>query len=521
MEEHSNKDLIVGIDAGTSVIKAVAFTVGGYQIGAAARTNRYVTGEDGRVEQSMTQTWADTASALQVLAENVKGLASRTAAIGVTGQGDGTWLVDRQGDPVGNAWLWLDSRAALLTERLSHAETDPDRFAATGTGLNTCQQGAQMAYMDQHDPALLDRARTALHCKDWLYYQLTGVLATDPSEATFTFGNFRTRDYDSTVINALGLTHRRSLLPPILEGTAAGHPLSREAANATGMRAGTPVSLGYVDMVMSALGAGLHTGEAGTACSAIGSTGVHLQSRTTDQVVLNRERTGYSICLPVAGQVAQVQTNMAATLNIDWMLDVMAGLLEEFGQSPTRCDLMTHLDVWLQQTTPAEILYHPYISEAGERGPFLNARARAGFIGLSARHGFKDMLRGVVDGIALAAADCHAVMGGTPRELRLSGGAVRSPMLRASLAAAVGAPVRVCSRDEAGAAGCAMMAAVSIGAYPDMDACIADWVVPLLGEAEPPDSSVMERYQILLSAYREAREAMPPIWARLANNKGA
>ena len=78
------------------------------------------------------------------------------------------------------------------------------RFEATGTGLNTCQQSAQMAHMDRYHPELLNGSEVALHCKDWLYLNLTGVRATDPSEASFTFGNFRTRRYDDNVIAARG-----------------------------------------------------------------------------------------------------------------------------------------------------------------------------------------------------------------------------------------------------------------------------------------------------------------------------
>ena len=72
------------------------------------------------------------------------------------------------------------------------------------------------------------------------------------------------------------------------------------------------------------------------------------------------------------------------------------------------------------------MLYHPYISEAGERGPFVNANARAGFIGLSSGHRFPDLLRAVVEGLGLAARDCYAAMGALPSELRLTGGAARS-----------------------------------------------------------------------------------------------
>ncbi|UVC07459.1 carbohydrate kinase [Rhizobium sp. TH2] len=509
-------DIIIGIDAGTSVIKAVAFDLSGRQIACASARNNYVTGDDGSASQSLDQTWLDCVFALQKLGSRVEGLAARTAAIAVTGQGDGTWLVGQGNKPVGDAWLWLDARAAPTVRRLSAQTSDRPRFEATGTGLNTCQQGAQMAHMDGTSPELLERAEVALHCKDWLYLNLTDVRATDPSEASFTFGNFRTRQYDDAVIEALGLRHRRHLLPTIVEGTEVTHPLSPAAADSTGLLAGTPVCLGYVDMVMTALGAGVWTGSGNAACSTVGSTGVHMVAKRAGDVHLNSERTGYVIALPVPDMVTQVQTNMSATLNIDWILKIAADLMSELGHDVGHADLVARIDGWLTKSRPGALLYHPYISEAGERGPFVNADARAGFIGLSSRHGFADMVRAVVEGLGMATRDCYAAMGPLPAELRLTGGAARSKSLRAVLGASVNAPIRVSSREEAGAGGAAMMAAVAIGAYKSMDDCIKDWVTPLLGEAEAPDAELARRYDAMFPAYVKARKALAPVWDDLA-----
>ena len=515
-------DLIIGIDAGTSVIKAVAFDLAGRQIACASIRNRYELGgaasgaATGAATQSMPQTWADCAAALRELGTMVEGLAARTAAVGITGQGDGTWLVGAQNEPVTDAWLWLDARAAPTVSRLTAKASDRARFTATGTGLNTCQQGSQMAHMEAVCPEVLDRAEVALHCKDWLFLNLTGVRATDPSEASFTFGDFRTRQYSDAVIAALGLTHRRHLLPEILDGTRETRPLTQAAAEATGLRAGTPVSLGYVDMVMTALGAGVHTGDAGAGCSTVGSTGVHMRAVAPDKVHLNAERTGYVICLPVPDLVTQVQTNMAATLNLDWALALAADLIGEVGETPSHADLVARIDGWMARSTAGALLYHPYISEAGERGPFVNAQARASLIGLTHHHRFADVIRAVIEGIALAARDCYAAMGEMPRELRMTGGAARSRAVRQVLASTLNIPLRVSAREEAGAAGCAMMAAVAIGAYPDMEACIADWTTPLLGESEPPDPALVPIYNAAFSQYRHARAALAQVWDDMA-----
>lgn len=511
-----SSDLIIGVDAGTSVIKAVAFNLTGQQLASSSVRNSYAMGADGSAMQSLSRTWTDSAAALRGLGDKIDGLAGRTAAIALTGQGDGTWLVGQNNAPVGDAWLWLDARAAPTVRELTSGALERARFEATGTGLNTCQQGSQMAHMAATCPELLNHAEVALHCKDWLFLNLTGIRATDPSEASFTFGDFRDRRYSATVIAALRLDRHKHLLPEIIDGSQETRPLTAEAAAQTGLLAGTPVSLGYVDMVMTALGAGVHTGDTDVACSTVGSTGVHMRAVRSDQVHLNAEGTGYVICLPVPGIVTQVQTNMAATLNIDWALALAEDLMAEVTEAPSHAQMVAKIDSWMARSRPGALVYHPYISEAGERGPFVNAGARASLVGLNATHRFPDVIRAVIEGLGMATRDCYAAMGAMPRELRVTGGAARSGALRQVLAAALDTPVRVSAREEAGAAGCAMMAAVAIGAYPTMDACIAQWTTPLLGQPEAPDPGLVPVYDRLFTNYRHAREGLGPVWDGLA-----
>ncbi|WP_244830444.1 FGGY-family carbohydrate kinase [Caballeronia sp. TF1N1] len=512
------RDLLIGIDAGTSVIKAVAFDMTGRQIAVASVPNRYTTSPDGAATQSLDQTWGDCAKTLRDLGAKIEGLAQRTRALAVTGQGDGTWLVGAGNKPASDAWLWLDARAANTVRLLQEGSASRARFQATGTGLAACSQGAQIAHMAATTPEVLERTEVALHCKDWLYLNLTGVRATDPSEASFTYGDFRTRQYDDTVIEALGLTAWRDLLPEIIDGTEIMHPLTSDAAAATGLLEGTPVCLGFVDIVLTALGAGIHTeGATGASCSIVGSTGMHMRAMHNADIHLNAEGTGYVIALPVPGMSAQVQSNMAATLNVDWVLNLACDLLAQFGTSLSHGDRMKCIDGWLQSGRPGALLYHPYISDAGERGPFVDPNARADFIGLTSESRYPDLFRAVVEGLGMAARDCYTSMGiPMPDELRLTGGATRSRALRGVLGAVVGAPVRISLREEAGAAGAAMMAAVALGVYPDMNTCIAQWVTPLLGQVEAPDAELTQLYAQLFPAYRKAREALVPTWDETA-----
>ncbi|WP_095198842.1 FGGY-family carbohydrate kinase [Mesorhizobium carmichaelinearum] len=511
------RDILIGIDAGTSVIKSIAFDIAGRQIAAAALPNHYETLPGGGAEQDLSRTWSDAATTLRQLADKVPNLASRTVAIAVTGQGDGTWLIDSKGEPVAKGWLWLDARAAAVVEEIRARPEDRLRFEKTGSGLAACQQGSQFVFMKRTMPEMLGKAATAFHCKDWLYFKLTGERATDPSEGTFTFGDFHTRDYSDEVLDVLGVTDLRHLLPPIVDGTRHSTALSQAAADATGMLAGTPVVLGYVDVVCTALGAGLLDRERKPGCSIIGSTGMHMRlAETPEDVQLNEAATGYTMAMPAPGVFAQMQSNMAATLNIDWVLGLASGILASQGISRSNGEMIALVDAWIAAAQPASLLYQPYVSEAGERGPFVDANARAGFVGISSRHGYADLVRAVFEGLAFAARDCYAAMGPLPREVRLTGGAARSPALRKILGAAVGADIRTSAREEAGAAGAAMIAAVCVGLYPSMDACVGEWVTPLLGEAEPSDRNLAAIYDKMTPSYMLAHQALRPVWRAMA-----
>ena len=121
------------------MIKAVAFDLGGRQLASAAVRNTYETSADGATTQPLARTCADCATALRGLGEKIDHLPQRCAANLVTAQGDGTWLIDGAGTPVGAAWLWLDARAAPTVARVARGPAERARFEATATGLNCCQ----------------------------------------------------------------------------------------------------------------------------------------------------------------------------------------------------------------------------------------------------------------------------------------------------------------------------------------------------------------------------------------------
>ncbi len=501
-------------------MKSVAFTSDGRQLAVAAIANDYVTLPDGGVEQDMARTWADAAATLLQLGEIIPGLASRVIAISVTAQGDGMWLIDSEGEPVGPATIWLDNRAAAIVETYVGTKSYTAHYERTGTGLTVVQMSGKLAWMQRHRPEVLARATHAFHCKDWIYFKLTGDRVTDPSEANFTFGNYKTRTYQPDILDDLGIGAAKKLLTPVVDGTIECGSLSVAAAKMAGLKTGTPVCLGFIDVVCTGLGGGLFdpTGQSG--CTIVGSTGMHMRLRTDANAVrLNAEKSGFTIVFPAPGMVSQMQSNMAATLNIDWLLDVAIGILADSGVKKSRDDLLKGLDAKVLAREPAKLLYHPYISRAGERGPFMDTAARAMFNGLDTTADYYDMMRGVFEGLAFAARDCYAVMGPIPKEIRITGGAARSKALRLILASVLNAEVRSVSREEAGAAGAAMIAAVQQSIFPDMAACAKAWVDPHLGASTKPDNQLNGCYEKGFPHFVAARKAMRPTWQGLRETR--
>ncbi|MBL8702926.1 MAG: carbohydrate kinase [Alphaproteobacteria bacterium] len=509
-------DVFIGLDSGTSVVKAIAFDRAGRQIAMAAAPNRTIAVGHGGVEQDMDDVWRSAAQVVAALGERVPDLARRAAALAVTAQGDGTWLIDGRGAPVGRAWLWLDGRGGAIVDELRRDGTDAAVFRATGTVLSPSLQSAQLLAMRRHAPEKLARASHALHCKDWLYYKLAGEIGTDPCEGVNTYGDVLARRYDDGVLERLGLYAERRLLPEIVDGTAHCGRLAPEAARATALPAGLPVVLAPVDYLATAIGGGVLGDSDDIGCSVLGSAGMHLMLLADPVAATQGAPCGYTVLFPRPGTWLRMVSNMATSLNVDWLVGLAADAAERItGTTVDRRRVLGLLDEGAARAAPGAALYHPYISEAGERGPFVEPRARAQFHGLSTRTTIDDLMRAVLEGIVFAARDCYAAMPVQPRELRLAGGAARSATVRQAMAAALRARVRRSGHDEAGALGAVAVAAVGLGAFASIDAACVAWVDPQLGAAEIAEPALADRYEQIFSAYRVGREDSRRVWSSL------
>lgn len=513
-----SRELILGVDAGTSVIKAAACGLDGAPLALASRPNRWRQLPDGGAEQNMAETWKLAAETVaEVVAEVRQKNAPQIAALAVTGQGDGTWLIDRRGRPVGDALLWLDARAAGI---VAEFEKNGGRAAAgqfTGCGMNACNQSAQLHWLSRNQPERIAAAETAMHCKDWLYFNLTGERATDPTEGVFTFGNFRRRQYAPEVFAALDLDKFRRLPPPILDGVRRTHPLSAAAAKVCGLPAGTPVCLGYVDVACAALGGGVHDPRAG--CTIMGSTGMHIRLLPDAADFTPPDApSGYAMPFFDGRGLMRMHSNMAGTLNLDWLAKIAREAAEMLGAKAERNGALPALENLAEKSNSGRIIFHPYIDRAGERGPFLNPEARAQFTGLSSDAGLGELARAVYEGLAFAGRHCYAALGEAPSEIRATGGAARSPLFRQMLADAMNVPVRIVRREETGIAGAMMAAGVAVGVFADINDACEKWVTPLLDAPIAPKSGAAfhRALERRFAAYAMATEVIPPVWKTLA-----
>ena len=280
-----------------------------------------------------------------------------------------------------------------------------EHYAKTGSGLNACMASGQLAWMKRHQPERIARATTTFHCKDWLYFKLTGERATDPAEANFTFGNYRTRRYEPSILAAMGIADCERLLPPIVDGASVSHPLE-SGGGRRDWAAGGPTGRALLSR-RRLHGAGRRTLRAPQRRRRFRlRLDRHAHALRCDAGRGSPQRIALRLChaVPDPHAAATMQSNMAATLNIDWLLDIAREAASWAGAEIHRAALLKGMDARVLDAAPGSAIYHPYIFEAGERGPFLDPNARAQFSGLSTRTSLAGMMRAVYRGPRLRRA---------------------------------------------------------------------------------------------------------------------
>ena len=502
--------MLLGVDAGTSVIKSILFDLDGREIAGAAQETQLLHPRPAWVEQDMDAVWDAVTVTVRAALEQAGCTPDAIAAVGITGQGDGTWLVDEAGRPVRPAITWLDGRVGELVRQSQESGLSNAVFAITGTALNTSNQALHLRWLRDHEPATLDRTHAVLRAKDWIFLNFTGQVSTDESDASHTYFAAATRRFDPRVLALLDIADLQPLLPPIRPSRANRAPVLPAIAAQLGLAPGTPVIAGPFDVAAADLGAGVL--EPGDACTILGTAGIH-------QIVLDRPvntpaNIGYTMCHVADDRLVRLLPTMTGTLNLQWFA-------REFFAAE-RAATVDAAAFWAQLEARAAavplgydgVLYHPYIDPAGERSPFVRPEARAQFTGMSVNHTRDTLLRAVYEGVVLSALDCYEHLAMPVRALKLTGGGARSPFWAQMFADALGCPVDVVDGSEHGARGTAMNAGVAVGLYPSYAAAVTRCVRPARTYA--PVAANTAAYRTLLQFYRATYRAMFPVWAARA-----
>ncbi|PZX12890.1 xylulokinase [Palleronia aestuarii] len=494
--------MYVGLDIGTSMIKAALFDERGREIAERGQRARQLHAPLGWSEIDGEATWRAVCAVIGRLMEGRDPRALR--GMGLTGVMLGAWLVDGRGDVLRPPILWNDARTQSLVDGLV-AET-PDLIAQIyGESGSTMQLGCTLpilAWLRRHEPEILDRAKWALPAKDYIRFRLTGEIATDESEGAMAPGSARDRTYSASQAARLGVSGLTHLLAPVRRGETLGGRVTRAAAEATGLPEGLPVAIGTGDTSACALGAGCYRAE--QAASVLGTTclnGVLLDAPAFGPV------QGLLFILP-GGLWMRTMVNVAGTTVLDWAL---ATLCRDLAADPAPYDTMGALAA----AAPAHaggLVFVPYLSASGVIAPRIEPRARAGFMGLAPQHDRATMLRAIYEGIAHAIRDCYAQIGRPPSDIRLCGGGARSAFWSQIIADATGTVVAVPEGSQFGAKGAALCAATAIGDFADIREASA--ATSILHRRHEPDPRAASRFDEAHLRYRIAADAaMGPLTA--------
>lgn len=490
--------VVFGVDAGTTSVKSVALTLDGEQIGSARRAVPLLRGPLGEVEVSMDAVWDAVAATLREVSSVVG--ARSVVGVGITGQGDGLWMLDAEGRPARtHAPTWLDARATARANAWVADGRAEALWTVTGTTTFAGATPVLFAELAESEPESLRRASAVLHCADWLGYRLTGVLGTDVSEASRTLLDIGTLRYDEALGVHLGIPALAALLQPAANAGDLAGRVTVSAAAETGLPAGTPVATGMIDVLAAGLGLGATRDSAGWLI--LGTTGC--VAVLLPSIADRRCRESMVLATGRGTRVLEFLAPAAGSTSIDWA----TGLLSGSGASLAGA-----------AGVPAGsggVLYLPYGAPGGERAPFRDPHASASWLGLSNDTTGDQALRAVYEGVAYSLAECVDLLG-LDGDLSVAGGGFAVDLLCQVLADATGRGVRRPVAAEVGARGAAALGLVAAGAQPDVQAAAAALPGPATTFQPNPDAA--DAHVAGRAAFTAARAALRPVWPKLSTH---
>lgn len=488
--------LLLGIDNGLTVTKAVIFDASGRVLATARRRVAQSMPKPRHVERDMADLWHQTAAAISEAIAASGQPASRIAAVAATAHGDGLYLLDCAGAPLGPGILSLDSRAGSVAENWARDGTAARALARTGQMPHASAPSALLAWIRDNQPDRFAAIGHVLACKDWLTLCLTGRIGTDLTEASTSFTAMQSQDYAPDIPDLFGLGPLP--LPEIaLPDQIVGH-VTPEAAAMTGLLPGTPVAAGLHDVTASALGAGGY-GE--------GIVAIVAGTYSINETVTRQPRTDPRwFCRNgiARGEWNAMSISPASSANYDWFLDNLGA--DDGSGAPLHFQAIPQIETALSR--PSTALFLPYLF-GSPHGP----QASGAFFGLRGWQDRPALLRAVVEGIALNHRHHVEALreGFAPRHARLTGGISRAPVLAQLFADALDMPVTTSPVEEAAAWGAALCAGAGVGLFasPRHDPR------PQAGTTHHPDPDRAADLAARHAVLTDLAAALTPLWPRI------
>jgi len=430
------------------------------------------------------------------------------AAVSFSGTMQGALLVDRQGAPLGRAIIWADQRSTAQAEWIGSVCDPQALYYLTGQRLSPAYTAPKLLWIKEHEPQNYEKAYKCLQAKDYAAFLLTGVFATDPSDASGTLlYDLLGGHWATDLIRALGLNN--GLFPEVHASTDVIGHATPAAASASGLLAGTPVVIGGGDGACATVGSG--SVREGEAYAYLGSSSwIALTSR---QPIYDPQQRTYTMAHLIPGYFFPLGTMQAAGGSFGW--------LERLFYPLGDAQAMQSMDA-AAASVPAGangLLFLPYL--LGERSPYWNPQARGALVGLAMPHGQAEFARAVLEevalnlGLILEALRAQDVQVG---RLLLIGGGSRSAVWRQILADVLDLPIWLPAlTTEATALGALVAGGVGVGLFPDFN--VVDRLVSPR-PAERPQLAATRHYAALQDLFRQTYQALDPIFARLTRLAG-
>jgi xylulokinase len=495
--------MIISHDLGTTGDKATLVDTDGRVV--AADTARYGTdfGARGMAEQDPEAWWQALCEASCRLIQSVPRAREKIAGVCFSGQMMGAVLLDNKGQPVRPAIIWADTRSTEQTNQLIERIGMETAYRITGHRLNPTYSLEKIMWVRDNEPDVFARTTHVVLAKDFMVHRLTGVLVTDPSDASGTNAfDQLCGTWSEELLEAASLT--KTLLPEIAASTTVVGTVTPVAAAATGLRVGTPVVLGGGDGPMAGLGAGIVDSSCGAYVYLGSSAWVSLAA---DAPLHDPQMRSMTFNHVVPGCYTPTATMQAGGASLQWIMDLLAP--EEDGRYERLLEAASHV-----QASEDGLFFLPYL--LGERSPYWNPHARAVFAGLDRHHGPEHLARAVVEGVAFNLYSCLQAFteNGTQIDhVDAIGGAANSSHLLRILADTWGVPVRQRDLvDEATSLGAAIVGGVGVGIFENFDVAKR---FSKVRQEELPDPIAHDRYARAHALFVEAYRCLEPWFDRL------